>query len=100
MSEYSPTSPYYNTLVTTGNYLDVMDNRSISKLETDVYWEVTSKYNHRPDLLAFDIYGDSKLWWVFASRNPNKLMDPVFDLISGVKIYIPKLDTLKLELGI
>jgi hypothetical protein len=61
---------------------------------------VASKYENRPDLLAYDLYGDSRLWWVFAVRNPSVIKDSIYDLVSGVSIYIPKLATLKKDLGI
>ena len=58
-------------------------------------------YQYRPDLLAFDLYGDASLWWVFAARNPNKLgPDPVFNFIAGVEFYIPNMVTLQVALGI
>jgi hypothetical protein len=58
------------------------------------------QYTHRPDLLAYDLYGDHKLWWVFAQRNINELKDPVFDFEAGVEIYLPKGGNLKRLLGI
>ncbi len=97
---YPPTSPYYRTEIVNKQYLDVMINRPIPGDPTDVYWAITSQYNLRPDLLAFDLYNDSRLWWVFAQRNPNRLKDPLFDFISGVEIYIPKMTTLQASLKI
>jgi len=49
--------------------------------------------------LAFDLYGDSRLWWVFYQRNPNTLQAPPLDFAAGVAIYLPKLSTLKSALG-
>jgi len=92
---YSSTSPYYLTGVVNRQYLDVMVNRPIPSDPTDVYWEITPTYNLRPDLLAYDLYKDPKLWWVFAQRNPNRIKDPLFDFVSGIKIYIPKLSVLQ-----
>jgi hypothetical protein len=51
-------------------------------------------------MLAYDLYADSRLWWVFAQRNPNRLKDPYFDFVAGVGIYIPKADFLKQLLGL
>ena len=100
MSLYPPTSPYSSTGTVNRQYLDVMINRPIFSDPTDIYWEITPVYNLRPDLLANDLYNDSRLWWVFAQRNPNKLKDPLFDFVQGVNIYIPKQNTLKSSLGI
>lgn len=101
---YPATSPYYLTNIVKDkklNYLDILDYRNIPKLTSDVLYTVPGVYQYRPDLLAYDMYGDAKLWWVFAARNPNTLgKDPYFDLVAGIKIYIPKQDTLSKILGI
>ena len=97
---YPATSPYATTNVVNGQYLDVMSNRPIPGYSTDVRWEITPIYNLRPDLLANDLYGDSRLWWVFAQRNPNTLKDPLNDFITGVYIYIPEMNNLKQALGL
>ena len=96
---YSTVSPYYATAFKS-NYLDVLTLRDIPINKNDAYFEITSKYENRPDLLANDIYGDSKLWWVFAVRNKSIIKDPTFDLVAGVKIYLPKLSSIKKSLGI
>lgn len=78
-----------------------MEYRPIPALSTDVYYEIPAVYQYRPDLLAYDLYGDPRLWWVFSQRNPNKLStDPYFNFVAGLKIYIPKMDTIKAALGI
>lgn len=96
---YSSASPYSQTR-TFGNFLDVMINRPISKLDDDVLYAIDKVYEYRPDMLASDLYGNSALWWVFAQRNPNVLKDPLFDFRSGVQIYIPKKATLQSDLGV
>lgn len=97
---YPATSPYFTTETFMSEYLDIMTNRPIPMLVDDVYFVITRAYEYRPDLLAFDLYSDAKLWWVFSQRNPNTLKDPLFDFKTDVGIYIPKLDTLKQILGI
>jgi len=97
---YPATSPYAATRTVNGQYLDVMSNRPIPGNETDTRWAITPTYNLRPDLLANDLYGDSRLWWVFAQRNPNTLKDPLFDFVTGVYIYLPQLSNLKQVLGL
>lgn len=96
---YNSSSPYYRT-GTFGIFLDTMTNRPITKFSDDVLYEIDSVYEYRPDLLAADLYGASTLWWVFAQRNPNVLVDPLFDFVAGARIYIPKLTTLKQDLGV
>ena len=97
---YPASSPYFNTGVVNNQFLDVMINRQVPMQPSDIYWEITQVYEYRPDLLAYDLYSNSRLWWVFASRNPNRLKDPYFDFVTGVGIYLPKLDLLKQVLGI
>jgi hypothetical protein len=65
----------------------------------DVLYKLGPVYEYRPDLLAFDLYGDARLWWVFSQRNPNTLKDPYFDFVTGLEIYIPKLEYLREILG-
>jgi hypothetical protein len=96
---YSKTSPYYSTQIVNG-YLDVMSFRDIPYQTDDILFELTKTYEHRPDLLAYDLYKNSDLWWVFTMRNKSKIKDPVFDFIPGLRIYLPKLSTLNSILGI
>lgn len=97
--EYSRTSPYYNT-GTFGNFLDVLNYRSIPSYSTDTHYQIDAVYHRRPDLLASDLYNDSGLWWVFAVRNPNIIKDPIFDFKAGKRIYLPQKETLSDALGI
>lgn len=97
---YPQNSPYYATEVYNNEFLDVMVNRDITSYATDTYWEITSTYHLRPDLLAYDLYNDSKLWWVFSQRNPNNLKDPLFDFVAGKTIYLPELANIQRDLGL
>jgi hypothetical protein len=97
---YSKSSPYYSTNTFGKKYLDLLVYRPIDKQADDVSFTINGTYQFRPDLLAYDLYGDSGLWWVFKSRNPNSIDDPIFDFRAGVTIYIPKKNTLVSNLGI
>lgn len=99
MATYSKSSPYFST-GQFGQFLDVMEYRSIPKAASDVEYIIDAVYKHRPDMLAYDLYGDSSLWWVFVSRNPNTLKDPVFDFYPGQSIFIPKKEILVATLGL
>jgi hypothetical protein len=96
---YDSASPYYLTGYSQF-FLDIMTNRPIPPLVDDQYWVITPVYQYRPDLLAFDLYSNSRLWWVFYQRNPNTLTRPPLDFASGVQIYLPNINTLQTVLGI
>ena len=97
---YPASSPYYNTDTVNNQFLDIMSNRPIPMDPTDVYWEITTVYQYRPYLLAYDLYSNSSLWWVFAMRNPNMLKDPYFDFVTGISIYLPKSNAINQSLGL
>ena len=98
MAEYGTTSPYQLTGYS-HFYLDTMVNRPVPRLADDQYFAITQTYQYRPDLLAFDLYGQPGLWWVFYQRNPNTLTAPPWDFEAGVEIYVPKVSTLQSVLG-
>jgi hypothetical protein len=99
--KYSKFSPYYETPNdASGKYMGQLVSRNVPASVNDLTYEISSKYNQRPDLLAYDLYGKSELWWVFAERNPNTLIDPVGDFRSGVIISIPDKKTLFSSIGI
>jgi hypothetical protein len=96
---YSNTSPYYTTQLV-GNYLDVLNIRAVSSSASDFLYTIQPQYMYRPDLLAYDLYGDAGLWWVFIQRNLDVLQDPILDFVPGTQIYICKLSELTQALGI
>lgn len=96
---YSPTSPYYGTQLW-GQFLDVWSGKTIPAAVTDAVYQIDSAYNLRPDLLAYDIYQDTSLWWVFSVRNPDILIDPLLNFRTGVIIYVPAVNTVRTALGI
>jgi hypothetical protein len=98
MANYNKLSPYHATSQTNG-YLDIMSWKNFPAEVDDILFTVTKSYEHRPDLLAYDLYGDVGYWWVFAARNPETIQDPMFDLVSGTSIYLPKASTLKKSIG-
>lgn len=46
-------------------------------------------HHRRPDLLAHELYGNSRLWWVFAMYNKNTIRDPINDFTHGKLIMVP-----------
>jgi hypothetical protein len=96
---YSKTSPYYDTILS-GAFLELLTLRDLPLQNDDILFTVTQQYSNRPDLLAYDLYNDVNLWWVFAVRNKDIIKDPIFDMIPGQRIYLPKLSTINAVLGI
>ena len=98
MASYNSTSPYFNTGYDQF-FLDVMVNRPLPKESDDRLMQINLTYQYRPDLLAFDLYDNATLWWVFYQRNPNTLTKPPLDFKVGTLIYLPKITTLRNALG-
>ena len=61
----------------------------------DTTMVLSEKYNMRPDLLAYDLYGDVEVWWVFALRNLEKIKDPLMDFKTGLVIQVPDKSTIE-----
>tara|TARA_B100000809_G_scaffold69654_1_gene66973 strand:- start:1039 stop:1341 length:303 start_codon:yes stop_codon:yes gene_type:complete len=98
-AQYTSSSPYSFTSIV-DNKLDLLNPRKFSFKADDLLYEIDPVYNNRPDLLAYDLYGKAGLWWVFAVRNPDLLIDPIFDFITDLQIYLPQQATLANSLEI
>ena len=99
MAKYSNTSPYFNTSENKIS-LDFLNPRTITADQDDISYTIDRIYAYRPDLLAYDLYGTPRLWWVFAQRNPNVIEDPIYDFTIGKTIQLPKMANLKNDLGV
>ena len=90
MAKYRADSLYRNTKVVSNQYLDTLDLASIDIDNTSTKTvTIQPKHEEKPDLLAYDLYGNAKLWWVFAEYNPDILVDPIIDFVGGMKITVP-----------
>lgn len=97
---YSQTSPYRTTSFWGNQFLDLWPGIIIPADITDALYQIDPPYNNRPDLLAYDLYKDANLWWVFAVRNPDVIQDPLFDFVAPTVIYIPNYSIVKSALGL
>jgi hypothetical protein len=79
-----------------GNYV----HRSIPAQGDDAEYTIPSEYNHRPDILADELYGNPELYWVFMVRNMNVIRDPLWGFEEGLTIYLPSKKSLKKNLGL
>lgn len=100
MATYNSSSPWYDTDMKNRQYLDLLTIRSVPRSNDDIRYTIEPQYNYRPDLLAYDLYGDQKLWWVFAQRNMDNIKDPIYDFKAGTEIYLPQGSALNEFLGV
>lgn len=99
MAVYSSLSPWAETPAN-NLYLELLEIRPVPAENDDYRYVIENQYKHRPDLLAYDLYGSPKLWWVFVQRNMDVIKDPIYDFEPGTVIYIPKKSNLERFLGI
>jgi hypothetical protein len=99
MAQYKSTSPW-STTRQNNLYLELMEIRPVPAEPDDFKYTIENQYKHRPDLLAYDLYGNVKLWWVFVQRNMSVLRDPIYDFAPGTTIYLPKKSNLEKYLGV
>ena len=81
-------------------YLELLEIRPVPAESDGFKYTIESQYKHRPDLLAYDLYGNAKLWWVFVQRNMSVIKDPIYDFVPGTTIYLPKKSNLEKYLGV
>jgi hypothetical protein len=80
--------------------LGVYQHRTILPNSADKLWTIEPHFNHRPDLKAAELYGDSALYWVFMARNLNVIRDPLWGFKAGLVIYLPSPEYLKRTLKV
>ena len=90
MANYKPDSLYRNTSIVSNQYLDTLnvDDIDIENTTTKSV-KLELKHENKPDLLAYELYGNSKLLRGFALFNQDKLKDPIIDFKEGVTIKVP-----------
>lgn len=70
-------------------YLDLWVPRDVPKSDFDKIVVIPAEFDQRPDLMSQSLYGTPRLWWIFAVRNPDLIIDPINDFLAGLEIYIP-----------
>lgn len=80
-------------------FLDVNNLPSLPQNVNDERYVINAMYDERPDLLAHDLYGSTRLWWVFTIRNPDLLKDPIRDFKAGLIIYLPSAENVNIIAG-
>ena len=92
-------SHYSKTDFQSNGALYVLTIRPVPSFTDYHLYTIEPQYLHRPDLLSYDMYGDNRLWWVFAQRNLDVIEDPVYDMVPGTQIYLPDAKKIKELLG-
>ena len=88
---YKRTSHLRETAVVDG-YTQLYNPPFVPDFKKSSEYVITQKYVRRPDLLAYDLYGDAHFWWVFPLFNPNELVNPINDMTLNKKIIVPSRD--------
>ena len=99
MANFHTNDSFLRNAPVTDFYLDINSLPNIPKSISDDLYTIESRYENRPDLLAHEIYGTAKLWWVFALRNPDILVDPLEDFTAGKRIRIPSQESIDRVVG-
>lgn len=90
-TKFGKNSFLYNADTSDSMFLGLNKLPKIPATLDDEPYTIGHGYEGRPDLLADILYQDSKLWWVFALRNPDLIKDPIRDFKTGVMIMVPPL---------
>jgi len=83
----------YTNTPTSKGFLGYYVHKVVPKRDSDTVITIDQKYEHAPDLMALDLYGDPSLWWIIPQRNG--MQDPIYDFIAGASIIIPSYETVK-----
>lgn len=100
MATYRKDSFLKNALMRDTIFLGSNTLPKITAHSTDEIYIIDPAYDQRPDLLSHKLYGSSRLWWVFAQRNPDEISDPIRDFTTGKTIMLPQYNRLTEVLGI
>lgn len=95
---YPNTSPYAVTDQSVW-HIGLYKHRPIKAHSADREIKLADKYHLRPDLLAYDLYGNPSYWWVFLCRNMNTIRDPIWDFQAGKIIFVPSVEHLRSVVG-
>ena len=89
MAQNSKDTSQYSLTPVKNWYLDLWVPRTVTASDHEPIITIPPAFDQRPDLLSQQEYGTPKLWWVFAIRNPDLIIDPINDFIAGIEIYVP-----------
>lgn len=96
--DYHKYSPFKNAEQGTW-YLGYNIPKHMKPSSDDDIYTIEGKYNEQPWRLAKALYGDERLYYIFAILNPDLLVDPVYDFKTGITIRIPSVSRVKKYVG-
>ena len=70
------------------NRLGFWDRRSIPESDTDITVVIQTSEDRRPDLVAYNIYGQSELQWLVLQYN--NIVDIETEFTAGTEIRLPE----------
>ena len=88
---YKRTSNLRATPIING-YTDIYRPALVPDFDRTKIVVLTQRFDRRPDLLAYELYGEAKFWWLFPLYNKNAILDPINDFVTGLSIYVPTRD--------
>lgn len=83
------------TVTNVGKRLSWWERRVYASSPTDVKLTLIAKYNRRPDLLAYDLYGKSNLQWFILQYNT---ISDITTFEQGLQLVLPTRSRLFSEL--
>lgn len=86
---YSQYSPYSKVTQTT--YLDYNLPLVLYPADSDYDYTIPNQYDVQPWRLANELYGNERLYYIFALLNSDLLVDPIYDFTAGLVISVPTL---------
>jgi len=98
-TSYSKDSFIKSSNLLDNNFLDVNRLPTMPTSPYDEDYTIPQQYDERPDLLAYQLYESSRLWWVFALRNLDTIQDPIRDFKAGTTIKLPSAETVNTYMG-
>lgn len=78
----TPITDFYLGLANFPTAEDIVYGKTVDIITVD------PKFEHRPDLLSYDLYGNSSYWWVIVLINRNQLRDPIRNLKAGMELRV------------
>lgn len=78
------------------NFLGWWERRDLGTDPNDVEFTITAAYSTKPDLIAYDFYGNTNYSWIVLQYN--NIVDPNTELTAGSVIRLPSPSYVNIQL--